>query len=60
VGTEIYLCDRNSVEEIPFDLAKPLIKVKTIRVISEVTRQKLSAASKRRWIKTKPSLQPGN
>jgi len=48
-----YLRDRNSVAEIQFEITKPIVKVKMVRVISEATRQKLSAASKRRWMKTK-------
>jgi len=49
----IYLRAHNSVEEISFEVIKPIVKVKTGQVISEATRQKLSAASRRRWIKTK-------
>jgi len=52
-STAGYLRDHNSVEEITFEVSKPILKVKTVQVISEATRQKLSAASKRRWMKTK-------
>lgn len=44
-----YSRSHNSVEELPFEMIKLLIKAKPARLISEVTRQKLTAASKKRW-----------
>lgn len=58
--TETYLHDRNSVEELRFEVIKPIVKVKAIQVISEVTRQKLSAASQRRWMKAKAVTSVGS
>lgn len=52
-ATEVDSRSHNSVTGFPFEMGKSIEKAKPIRRISEATRQKLSAASRKRWTRAK-------